>query len=367
MPSISTIIQHLENFASPALQESYDNSGWISGDRSAECTGILCTLDATEAVVEEAIQKGVNLIVAHHPVLFRGIKSIQPDNYVGRTLIRAIKADVAIYAIHTNLDNILQGVSGKIAEKLGLSELSVLAPASATLSKLYTYVPTDQLETVRNALFAAGGGMIGKYSECSFSVQGEGTFRAGEGADPYVGSVGSRHAEKEAKLEILFPSHLSGTLVKALKDAHPYEEVAYEIIPLANRHPELGSGAIGQLKEVLPVQEFLQLISRQFRVPVVRHTRTDKKEISRVAVCGGAGSFLIKTALAAGADAFISADIKYHEFFDGEEKLLICDIGHFESEQYTIELLHDLLVEKFPTFAVLKSEVETSPVRYFIS
>ncbi len=367
MPSISSILQHLESYAPPAFQESYDNSGLITGDKQAECTGILCTLDATEAVVDEAHRKGANLIVAHHPILFRGIKSIKPDNYVGRTLIRAIKEDIAIYAIHTNLDNVLQGVSGKMAAKLGLSRVKILSPAAGTLSKLYTFVPEAQLETVRAALFAAGAGVIGNYSECGFSVSGEGTFKAGSGADPYVGSVGSRHSEKEARLEMIFPTHLSGVLTDTLKKVHPYEEVAYDIVALSNRHPEVGSGAIGEFDQPMPVDDFLRLVSRQFRIPVIRHTSTEKTLISRVAVCGGAGNFLIHNALAAKADAYITADIKYHEFFDGEEKMMICDIGHYESEQFTIELLHDLLVKKFPTFAVLKSEVETSPVRYFIS
>lgn len=365
MPAIKEIIDILEAFAPPAYQEHYDNSGLLTGDREQPCNGILCTLDATAAVVKEAREKGANLIVAHHPLIFGGIRSIRPDHHVGKALIEAIKNDIAIYAIHTNLDNIAGGVSGMMARKLGLINTRVLSPAKNVLSKLQFFVPVDHLQTVQDAVFAVGGGHIGNYSECSFTVLGEGSFKAEERADPFLGEKGQRHIEKEYKVELIFPNPLMNKLVAALRKAHPYEEVAFDILPLSNFSNELGSGILGELPMAVPVADFLQLVAETFRMPVIRFTETENKSIKKLALCGGSGSFLTEKARQAGADAFISADFKYHEFFESGNNLMICDIGHFESEQFTSELLHEVLVEKFPTFAVLKSEIETSPVRYF--
>ncbi|HEV7783047.1 MAG TPA: Nif3-like dinuclear metal center hexameric protein [Chitinophagaceae bacterium] len=361
---IAEVVSFLESLAHPSLQESYDNAGLITGDPGWECSGIICSLDVTEEVVKEAIAKKVNLIVAHHPIIFSGLKKINGKNYVEKTIITAIKNDIAIYAIHTNLDNVLHGVSGKMAELLGLKNVSILSPKSNTLKKLYTFIPVDKAEEVRNAVFKAGGGSIANYSECSFNAEGTGTFKAGEGTDPYVGEKGKQHQEKEIKAEIIFPSYLQSKIVSALKEEHPYEEVAYDIIDLSNTHPGTGSGVIGELGSALDEKAFLTLVKQIFKVPVVRHTALRDKPVKKIAVCGGAGSFLISKALASGADAYITGDIKYHEFFDANDRLLIADIGHYESEQFTINLLQEVLEQKFPTFAVLKTGVSTNPVFY---
>lgn len=361
---IKEVISFLESIAHPTLQEPYDNAGLIIGAADWNCTGIICTLDATEDVVKEAVEKKCNLIVAHHPIVFGGLKKINGKNYVEKTVIAAIKNDIAIYAIHTNLDNVIEGVSGKMATLLGLENVKVLAPKQGLLKKLFTFVPVDHAEKIRNAIFAAGAGHIGNYSECSFNAEGTGTFKAGEGTDPFVGQVGEQHSEKEIKVEVILPAFLERTVLAALFAAHPYEEVAYDIVPLSNSYGNIGSGVIGQLAEAMEEKAFLEKVKTLFRTTVVRHTALLTRPIKKVALCGGAGSFLISNALAAGADAYITADLKYHEFFDANGAILLADIGHYESEQFTIDLLAAHLEQKFPNFAVLKTEVNTNPVKW---
>ena len=313
----------------------------------------------------EAIAKKCNLIIAHHPVIFSGIKKINGKNYVEKTIIAVIKNDIAIYAIHTNLDNIIEGVNGKMAKMLGLQNISILLQKENTLKKLFTFVPVDKAEQVRNVIFQAGGGHIGNYSECSFNAEGTGTFKAGEGTNPYIGEAGKQHQEKEIKIEVIFPSFLEHAIIAAMKTAHPYEEVAYDVVNLSNTYQNIGAGVIGELPEAVAEKDFLRRVKEVFKVPVIRHTSLLKKPVKKIALCGGAGSFLISKAMAAGADVYITADIKYHEFFDAESRILIADIGHYESEQFTIILLHEILLQKFPTFAILKTEVVTNPVQYF--
>ncbi len=363
---ISEITEHLETFAPVYLQESYDNAGLITGSADMDCTGIITTLDCTENVIEEAISRNCNLVVAHHPIIFKGLKTLTGKNYVERTILKAIKNDVAIYAIHTNLDNVKKGVNSKIAEKLGLKNLQILLPKENILKKLITFAPVDKAEEVRKAMFSSGAGEIGKYSECSFNSEGFSTFKPGEGADPFVGEIGKRHEEKELKLEFIFPGYLEQEIIRTMIEAHPYEEVAYDIISLGNYLSDVGSGLIGELEEPLTEEIFLQKIKSVFNLKVIKHTNLFGKKISKVAVCGGSGSFLIPVALTNKADAYITSDIKYHEFFDADNKVLLCDIGHYESEQFTIDLLREIISEKFPNFAVLKTEVNTNPVYYFV-
>ncbi|MBC7722404.1 MAG: Nif3-like dinuclear metal center hexameric protein [Pedobacter sp.] len=363
---IANIIETFEQFAPPSFQESYDNCGLLTGNALWECKGILCTLDATEDVVLEAIAKGCNMVVAHHPIIFDGLKKITGKNYIEKTVIAAIKNDVAIYAIHTNLDSVLNGVNGKIADTLGLINRQILLPKQNLLMKLFTYVPLANVKEVREAIFKAGGGHIGNYSECSFSMEGTGTFKGESGTNPFVGEVGKRHEEREIKLEIVFPTYLKNRIVAALQAVHPYEEVAYDIVNLNNTLLSTGSGLVGELPEPIDEIEFLQKIKAAFGLKVIKHTALLGKQVKKVAVCGGAGSFLISNAKAAGADFYITSDVKYHEFFDAENKLVVADIGHWESEQFTPDLLISLLQAKFPTFAVLKSGVDTNPVKYFL-
>ena len=364
--NIGEITYFLESVAPLSLQESYDNAGLITGNSNWDCTGIITTLDATEAVVLEAIEKKCNLIVAHHPIIFGGLRKITGKNYVEQTIITAIKNDIAIYAIHTNLDNVLHGVNATIADKLGLINRKILQPKNDTLKKLFTFVPVEFAENVRSAIFNAGGGHISNYSECSFNTAGQGTFKPGEGTNPFTGKRGIRHTEDEIKMEMIFPAWQQQAILKAMFDAHPYEEVAYDIIALDNHNQQVGSGLLGELHQPLNETAFLELLKEKFNLSVIRHTVLLNKPVKKIVLCGGAGSFLISAAAASGANFYITGDIKYHEFFDANSRLVVADIGHFESEQFTIDLLFDILSQKFPTFAVLKTGVKTNPVHYFL-
>ena len=362
---IQDITSLLEKLAAPSLQEGYDNAGLLTGNPSWECSGVIISLDATEDIVQEAITKKCNLIVAHHPIIFKGLKKITGKTYVERTIIRAIKNDIAIYAIHTNLDNVMNGVNGKIADILGLKKRQVLLPKENLLQKLAVFVPVAHKEKLLEALFSAGAGDIGNYSECSFSTTGNGSFKAGENTDPFVGNKGERHYENEIKVEVIFPVWLQKQVITAMENAHPYEEVAFDIYGLNNSHGQTGSGLIGELEEKMDEKVFLEHLKKTFKLSVIRHTAFTGKPVHKVALCGGAGSFLTASAKSAGADVYISSDIKYHEFFDAEGRLLLADIGHYESEQFTIDLLFDFLRENFPNFAVLKTGINTNPVKYF--
>jgi len=362
---IAEVFSFLESLANPSLQEQYDNAGLITGSPDWECLGIICSLDATEDVVKEAVAKKCNLVVAHHPIIFGGLKKINGKNYVEKTVIAAIKNDIAIYAIHTNLDNVIEGVNGKMAKMIGLQKLSILSPKENTLKKLFTFVPVDKAGDVRNAIFIAGGGQIGNYTECSFNIPGTGTFKAGAGADPYIGDIGKQHQENELKIEVIIPAYLERSIVSAMKAAHPYEEVAYDVVALSNKHPQIGTGVLGEFDQPMDEKAFLNHLKSVFQLSVIRHTQLKGKSIKKVALCGGAGSFLISNALRSSADAYITADVKYHEFFDANGQMIIADIGHYESEQFTISLLQEVLEQKFPTFAVLKTGIRTNPVYYF--
>lgn len=363
---IIDIIRVLENKAPLSLQESYDNAGLLTGSPDWECKGILCTLDATEAVILEAKSRGCNLVVAHHPIIFGGLKKINGKNYVEKTVIAAIKNDIAIYAIHTNLDNMLDGVNNRIADQIGLINRRVLVPKAGQLMKLHTFVPVEQAEKVRSALFEAGAGNIGEYSEASFNVDGTGTFKGSPNTNPFVGEPGKRHEEKETRLELIFPAYLQAAVIKALLQAHPYEEVAFDIVGLDNDYQSVGTGLLGELPEALDETGFLHMLKTAFELSVIRHTPLLGKKVQKLAICGGSGSFLTGKAIGAGADVFITADVKYHEFFDANDRILLADIGHWESEQFTTDLLIEILQAKFPTFAVLKSGVKTNPVNYFM-
>ena len=363
---ISQVIAVLEARAPLVYQESYDNAGLLTGAADSVCTGILCTLDATLEVIREAKERGCNMVVAHHPIVFKGLTKITGKNYVEQAILFAIRHDITIYAIHTNLDNMADGVNYTIAQKMGLVKTRVLLSGKNDLIKLISFVPVAQAEQVRNALFNAGAGNIGQYSEASFSTDGTGTYKGSAGSHPFAGTPGIRHTEPESKIEVLLPAYLKQSVLTALFAAHPYEEVAYDLIPLLNENQSVGSGMVGELPEPMSETAFLALLKTQFGLSVIRHTPLLGKNIQKIALCGGAGSFLIGHARAAGADFYVSSDIKYHEFFDAENRMVIADIGHWESEQYTIDLLFSLLTTKFPNFAVLKTATNTNPVRYFL-
>jgi dinuclear metal center YbgI/SA1388 family protein len=362
--TIKEVVDYLESKAPSSLQEDYDNSGLITGQPHQIVSGILVTLDCTEKVVEEAIAENCNLIVAHHPILFKGIKSLTGKTYVERVIIKAIRANIAIYAIHTNLDNVITGVNKKIADKIGLENTSILLPQKNTLSKLTTFIPKENAEKVIASLHEAGAGNIGNYKNCSFRIMGEGTYMPTEAAKPYQGEVGKLERAGEVRVEVILPAHLERKVITALRKSHPYEEVAYYMSRLENENQEVGAGIIGHLPAPEDSISFLKRLKANMNVAVVRHTAICNATVRKIAVCGGAGSFLLGTAIAKGADVFVSADFKYHEFFDADSKILIADIGHYESEQFTKELLLEFLNEKFPTFAIIFSKTITNPISY---
>lgn len=363
---VKDIIHTIEAYAPPVYQEGYDNSGLQIGNVNDEVKAVLISLDVTEAVMDEALERGANMIVVHHPLLFSGLKQISGRNYIERIVHKAIKNDLNIYACHTNLDNVHNGVNAKIAEKLGLQNTHILSPMKDTLLKLYTYAPVNAAAKVREAMFEAGAGTIGKYSECSFNTQGEGTFRPGADTNPAIGNAGGQREQvDEVKIEVLVDRASQSRVINALFAAHPYEEVAYELIAIQNQNQELGAGMIGELAEAIEEQSFLNYIKNNLTAPVIRHTALSGKKIKKVAICGGSGSFLLKDAIKAGADIFITADFKYHQFFDADGKIVIADIGHYESEQFTSEIFKDIINKKFPNFATLLSNLSTNPVNYY--
>jgi dinuclear metal center YbgI/SA1388 family protein len=361
---IKEILQTIEALAPVPLQEDFDNCGLQVGDMNREATALLLSLDVTESVIDEAISLGCNLIISHHPLAFKPFKSLTGRTYVERCMIKAIRHDIAIYAAHTNLDNVLQGVNFKLAEMLGLQQLRILSPKRGLLLKLVTFVPESHAEYVRNALFNAGAGNIGNYESCSFNLHGEGTFKAGATANPFVGTVDKLHFEKEVRIETVLPRFKQPEVLRALLSVHPYEEPAYDFYPIENEWHQVGSGVVGVLPEAIPEQEFLYLLKDVFNLPTIRHTKLQNRDIHDVALCGGAGAFLIPQAIAYGADAFVTGEAKYNDFYDVDSRLLLAVVGHYESEVCTKEIFFDAITKKFPTFAVHKSAFDSNPVKY---
>ncbi|MBQ4820490.1 Nif3-like dinuclear metal center hexameric protein [Aquimarina sp. MMG016] len=362
---IKDVIQHLEAMAPSTYAEDFDNVGLLVGDPNTKVTGILVTLDTLESIIDEAIEKQCNMIVSFHPIVFKGIKKFNGSNYVERVVMKAIKNDIAIFAIHTALDNALHGVNDMMCEQLGLLNRKILIPQSENIKKLITFAPIAEAESLRTKLFEAGAGTIGNYDNCSFSSEGVGTFKASEKANPSIGEIGKTHHEKETQIQVTYPKHNESKILKTLFDNHSYEEVAYEIITLENKNQNIGMGMIGELPEEMEEQDFLTYLKKTFKTGCVRHSALLNKPIKKVAVLGGSGSFAIKNAQRAGADTFITADLKYHQFYEAEGKLILADIGHYESEQYTKNLIVSYLRKKISNFAIILSDINTNPIQYF--
>jgi dinuclear metal center YbgI/SA1388 family protein len=360
---INEITHYLEQVAPLYLQESYDNSGLLIGSPEKEINKALITLDVTREVMEEAISCGAEMIIAHHPLIFHGLKRLQGKNLVEDMVIQAIKNDMAIYAIHTNLDNVSQGVNQRLAGQLGLVRTRILSP-SGKLKKLVVFVPENYTEKVRNAMLDNGAGHIGGYSHCSFGVHGEGSFKALEGTHPFVGERGALHFEKEVRVETIVPEVLLPQVLQSMLQAHPYEEVAYDIYSLDNQGLNVGSGMIGELPVPLSPESFLQELKEKLQAQSLRYGKLIPGKVKKVAICGGSGSFLMQKAFAAGADAFVTADLKYHDFFLYQQQMVLVDAGHYETEQFTKDLLFDLLTKKFPNFALQISKYNTNPVSF---
>ena len=361
---VKEVIDIIEDFAPTTYAEDFDNVGLLVGDKNADVTGALITLDTLETVVDEAIEKKCNLIISFHPIIFSGLKKLTGKDYVEKTVIKAIKNDIAIYAIHTALDNQYKGVNDMICEKVGLKNRKILIPRKDSIKKLTTFVPNKQASAVRKALFEAGGGNIGNYDNCSFNLKGEGSFKPNEEANPVIGKRGEVHLEEETQISLIYPSIIEKKLLQALFSAHPYEEVAYEVSALDNENQHLGMGMFGELASPEDEKSFLERIKNEFNCGCIKHSQLRGKPIKKVAVLGGSGSFAISKAKAAGADIYLTADLKYHDFYKGDNDFILADIGHYESEQYTKDLLHSYLTKKISNFALILGETNTNPIKY---
>ncbi len=362
---VRDVVKIIESVAPLGLQESWDNSGLIIGDPGATVTGTLLCLDVTEDIFDEASESGCNMIISHHPLVFAGLKKFTGTDPVSRMIRRGISEDYVIYSAHTNLDQVLEGVSGAIADKLGFKGKEILVPRQDDLLKLVCFIPDDHFARVVEAVFSAGAGYVGNYDSCGFNVAGTGSFRAGKGADPYIGEKGELHFESEKRFETIFPKHIQRDVVSALLSNHPYEEVAYDIYPLRNENKAFGLGVVGELPTPLSEEEFLRIVKRVFTTGCIRHTAFLNKVVKRVAVLGGSGSEYLKHAVSSGADAYITADIKYHQFFNVDNEILLLDIGHYESEHVALEVLSNILLKKKTNFAVHLSKINTNPIKYF--
>jgi dinuclear metal center YbgI/SA1388 family protein len=361
---IKEILTTLEQMAPLAYAEDFDNVGLLVGDANAEATGVLVCHDALESVIEEAIAKKCNLVVCFHPILFSGLKKITGKNYVERAVIKAIKNDIAIYAVHTALDNHKHGVNKIFCDALGLTNTKILIPKQHFIQKLVTYTIPENVEALRNALFDAGAGKIGNYEDCSFNSKGIGTYMGNEDSNPEVGERFEFVENQEIKIEVTFEKHLQSKILKALFSNHVYEEVAYEIHELLNAHQNIGLGMIGKLEKPMNETDFLSFVKDKMQCGGIRHSALLGKSIQKVAVLGGSGSFAISNAKQAGADIFLTADLKYHNFYEAENQLVLADIGHFESERFTKNYIVDFLKKKILSFAIIFSEENTNPVKY---
>jgi dinuclear metal center YbgI/SA1388 family protein len=360
------IAHYLDSKFPFSLQEKYDNSGIIIHFEEEEITSILVAFDITEEVINEAIKKKANVIISHHPFIFSGIKKLSSNKSNDRLVILAIQHKISIIALHTNIDNAREGVNGKIAQLFDLKHVEILKPIENTLYKLVTFVPHDFSGAVRDALFQSGAGQIGEYSNCSYSTNGEGTFKASNNTNPYVGAKNEMHFEPETKIETIVPEHLLSLAITNLKATHPYEEVAFDIIPLKSSNPQTGAGIIGELDKPMKTEDFFELLKSKFNLTLIKHSPLVVPQVKKIAFCGGSGSFLISEALKQKADIYITGDLKYHDYFETENRIILADIGHFESEQHTIDIIIDVLTKKFPNFAILKTEISTNPIQYYL-
>ena len=363
---VREIIRLLEEWAPPILQESYDNSGLIVGDRDAVIEKVLVSLDCTEDVVAEAEAEGAGMIISHHPIVFKGLKSFTGSTYVEKTVMRAIKSGIAIYAIHTNLDNVYSGVNYELATALGCekSSLKILKPKPELLAAITVFCPEDKAEEVKEAMHRAGAGEVGDYDMCSFSVEGEGAFRPLEGSNPMVGNHGEVEKVGEQRIEMLCERWKTGNVIAAAKNAHPYDEMVNFVTFLSNKNGKIGSGMTGKLPNPISWEEFLDSTKIALNVQHIKHTKPISKTVQHIAVCGGSGSFLLRDAISKRADVFITSDFKYHEFFDAEDKIMIADVGHFESEWRTSTIIANRIREKFTNFAVRLASANTNPVQF---
>ena len=361
---VKEVINYLDEFSPFCYAEEFDNVGLIIGDYTQKVNGILVTLDSTESVIDEAIKSKCNLIISFHPIIFNDIKSITTNTYVERVIHKSIKNNISIIAIHTSLDNSIKGVNSAICKKLDIKNYKILIPKERTIKKLTTYIPSENVAKLKSEIFKIGGGSLGKYDNCSFSYKGLGSFKGNKKSNPKIGNKLTYTEIEEVCVNITFLKHLEKEVVKALKENHPYEEIAYEINTLENSNQNIGMGMIGELASSMDENKFLSFLKKKMKSKLIKHSKKIGKKIAKIAVLGGSGSFAIENAINSGADAFVTSDLKYHDYFKAENKILLVDIGHYESEQYTKNLIFNFLTKKIPNFAIVLSKTNTNPIMY---
>ena len=361
---VKDVIDFLNDYAPLDYAEDYDNAGLIVGDEKNKVTGILICHDSILEVIDEAIKTGYNLVVSFHPILFKGITKLTPNNYVNKAIIKAVKHNISIFSTHTALDNSKFGVNMQLCKEIGISNTNILYPKKGTIKKLTTYIPKENAEKLKQELFSTGAGKIGKYENCSFSFEGLGTFKGNDQSNPAIGEKHMDTNQQEICLNITYLKHLEKKVLNSLREVHPYEEIAYEIITLENSNENIGLGMFGELSNKMGEREFLFFIKKKLNVEFVKHSKLLNKDVKKIAVLGGSGSFAIEQAISAGADVFITSDLKYHDYFRAEKSVLLIDVGHYESEQYTNKLMYDILTKKFPNFAIALTKINTNPVNY---
>jgi len=364
--TIKQVTQFLEQKFPLYLQEDFDNCGVQCGDVRQEITGAMVCFEMSEQVIDEAIAEGCNLVISHHPlILKRGITKILPTDRVGAMICKALAHNMVLYSMHTNIDSGVGGGNDVFAEKLNLQNVKVLEPHKGLYRKLVVFVPKENAEALKSALFEIGCGVQGNYDSCGYTVHGQGQFRPLKGANPHIGEENQLEHVEEERIEMIYPTGLQRTVVQAIYEHHPYEEPAFDLLPLENESRTIGLGRIGELPKVMPVSEFLECLKDKLGFEHCRYAGDTTKMIHKVAVCGGGGSSFIDLAIASGADAYVSGDFKYHDFFKSHSGTLLVDIGHYEGEYFIKNIIHQQIKENFTNFAALISKMEKVEVKYF--
>jgi dinuclear metal center YbgI/SA1388 family protein len=364
---VKNLIKHIETWAPPGIAWEKDNVGLQLGSTQSQITNVLLCLEVDSKVVDDAIKKRCNLIISHHPLIFTPLKSITDRDNQSDLIKKIIKNDINVFSAHTNLDFAKDGVSFQLAKKLKLQQIRFLKNLSSNQYKIVVFVPEKFVEKVASAMHIAGGGQIGDYSNCSFRIVGQGTFKGSNSTNPFVGIKGNLEYVREIRLEMIANSFDLPKILSAMKESHPYEEVAYDLYKLNNENVNFGMGAIGVLNQSMTKEEFLFYVSKSLKIKNFRYNSGKKNKIRTVAVCGGSGSDLADEAIKQNADAFITADVKYHKFQDVQNKILLIDAGHYETEIFILDELKRR-IQKFLNNGnnkVYKYKGSTNPIIFY--
>ena len=343
---IQDLVGLVHKLYAPELAEDWDNVGLQVGDPGAPLERVMVALDPGLSAIQAARDAGAQALVTHHPLLFRPIKRLTPEDAVGQALWTAVRDGVAIISAHTNLDCAVAGLNSWLAVRLGVQQSAPLQPVAGDYLKLTVFIPAGHEQSVAEALFSAGAGQIGAYDECSFRARGEGTFRPGLGTNPFIGEIGQREQADEIRFETIVPKRKLARVLEKMHKAHPYEEVAYDLVPLQNQVPGAGLGRIGRLEQATTLDAFAAGVKAALGCDHLRVTGAGRRPVHKIALCGGSGAGLLQTAHRLGADVLVTGDVKYHDARQAEELgMALIDAGHFATEKLMIEQVADSLRE----------------------